>query len=126
MLKLFKGLVPTILALIAWVPDSLAADTTLVYVSARNCGYCRGYEAQLENQIKALAKHHNTDYRVVSVASFANISDEQEYPADLKWIARSAHLTNLTPTFLLISGKKIIKTALGTEQLTAYIVPLIQ
>jgi thiol-disulfide isomerase/thioredoxin len=126
MLRLLKALIIAVVMIVVTVPYSFAAEMSLIYVSAKNCGYCRAYEASLEDQIKAIAKKHHTTYRTVSVESFADISKEQDYPADLKWIAKNADLQNLTPTFLLITGQKIIKRASGTGQLAAYIVPVLQ
>jgi len=126
MLGLLKSSCMAVLIGLLFVPLSYAAETTLIYISAKNCGYCRAYEASLEDQVKSIAKKHHTVYRTVSVASFAYISDEQDYPPDLKWIAKTANLQNLTPTFLLISGQKIVKRALGTGQLAAYIMPLLE
>jgi len=126
MLRLLKSSVIAAFLGLLFLPVSYAAETSLIYISAKNCGYCRAYEASLEDQVKSIAKKHNTAYRTVSVPSFANISDEQDYPPDLKWIAKTANLQNLTPTFLLISGQKIVKRALGTGQLAAYIMPLLE
>jgi hypothetical protein len=113
------------LQLVSSMPSS-AANMSIIYVSARNCGYCRGYEASMEDKIKAEAKKNLVEYRTVSVASFANISNEEEYPADLKWIPKTIRMENLTPTFLLISGHTVLKLAMGTDQLSAYIIPMIQ
>ncbi|MEI6399672.1 MAG: hypothetical protein WCO71_12960 [Pseudomonadota bacterium] len=126
MLSLLKSGVLAAFISLFFMPFAHAAETSLIYISARNCGYCRAYEASLEDQVKLVAKKHHTTYRTVSVASFANISDEQDYPPDLKWIAKTANLQDLTPTFLLISGQKIVKRALGTGQLAAYIMPLLE
>jgi len=71
MLSLLKsGVLAAFIGLLI-MPFAHAAETSLIYISARNCGYCRAYEASLEDQVKLVAKKHHTTYRTGSSPKIA-------------------------------------------------------
>lgn len=106
--------------------ESLASNLTVIYVGAKNCPSCKAFEYQSEETLKELINERRYIYRRVIVASFANISDKNEYPQDLQWLIDAAQLKSGTPLFLVLDKKKIILKVWGEGPLKEQIFPILQ
>jgi hypothetical protein len=116
MLKYFTKLISAVI-LVSFFGNSIgfAGNMTVVYIGAKNCPNCRKYEANDEqNFVKAL-KSKKASYKTVMVESFADISQEADYPKELKFIPKEGQLSRGTPHFVLLDGKNIILSVKGYD-----------
>ena len=112
------------------MPADQAADParplTLVYLGARNCGYCLDWEGDEELAFLASAERREITYRRLIFASFRDLTSDQVWPADLVWIRDELGITGGTPQYVIVRGREVLLSAIGTDEWDGYVLPTLR
>lgn len=112
------------------MPADQAADParplTLVYLGARNCGYCLEWEGDQEQAFLASAERRAITYRRLIFASFRDLTVDRVWPADLVWIRDELGITGGTPRYVVVRGRELLLSAVGTDDWSGIVLPTLR
>lgn len=103
-----------------------AAQDMVVYIGAKDCTYCREWEAQFEKRFRELCAAHQIQFRVIEVATLRNIRDERYWPDDLKPLLAKFSSRTGSPHFLAVAGSRVIVDTFGIVNWKKQILPLVE
>jgi hypothetical protein len=99
-----------------------AGKPTLIYLSAKDCPTCRGWERKYQPPFEKSAARKKIVWREVSVATVWHINRKAEWPADLEWLRKQVP-ESATPRFYLIRGDHLLVKGDGVSGWTDAILP---
>jgi len=99
---------------------------TLVYLRAENCHYCLSWERNVEPKWLASVERGKLSYRALSFATFKDLTTDDVWPADLKWIRDELNVKKGTPRWVLVKDREVLAKALGTNHWGDIMMPAIQ
>jgi len=101
------------------------ADGRMVlYVSARDCHYCREWEQyHRETFVQGLSKN-GIGWRELEVTTLHDVKRDSDWPAEIKWVRDANPAMKGTPWFFVINGRTIEKAIFGTVRWQTAIAPL--
>jgi hypothetical protein len=85
-----------------------AAQMTVVYLGAKDCGACQRFDAYEKNAFKAKVAAKGMDFREVKVDSLRYIRQLDGWPADLMWLHDSLQSEAGVPWFFVVRGSEIV------------------
>jgi len=115
-----------VFAVCGWVMPAAAAQDTVIYIGAKDCKYCRDWEAQYEQKFKAQCAARHVQFRAIEVATLRNIRDERYWPNDLKPLLAKFSSRTGSPHFLAVAGSRVIVDTHGILNWKKLILPLVE
>ncbi len=99
---------------------------TVIYIGARNCGYCLEWEGEEERQFLASETRKRLTYRRLIFRSFRNVTSNGVWPGDLVWVRDRLGIRSGTPRFIVVREQEILLTTSGTEAWSYEVLPLVR
>lgn len=99
---------------------------TLVYLRAANCHYCLSWERNVEPKWLASAERGKVSYRALSFATFKDLTTDNVWPDDLKWIREELNVRKGTPRWVLVRDREVLAKAFGSNHWGDIMMPAIQ
>jgi hypothetical protein len=101
-------------------------DLTLIYVGARDCGFCRWWEAEDEPAFLASGERGRVSYRRLIFERFADTTSDAVWPEDIRWVRDTLGIRQGTPRFVLIERGQIVLHTGGINGWREEVLPRIQ
>lgn len=99
---------------------------TLVYLRAANCPYCLSWERNVEPKWLASVERGKVSYRALSFATFRDLTTDDVWPTDLKWIRDELNVKKGTPRWILVKDREVLAKALGSNHWGDIMMPAIE
>lgn len=99
---------------------------TLVYLRAPNCPFCLSWERSTEPQWLESSERAKLSYRALSFATFKDLTQDEVWPDDLKWIRDELNIRSGTPRWVLVEGREVLGKALGSNRWDSVMMPEIR
>ena len=105
-------------------PVARADARMVLYVGARDCSYCRQWEAAHRDAFAAGLKKNGIGFRELIVTTLRDVRRETDWPDDIKWVRNANSSMKGTPWFFVLNGGVTEKSAYGTVRWETAIAPL--
>ena len=99
---------------------------TVIYIGAKNCGYCLEWEDETERQFLASEERKRVTYRRLIFASFRDLTSDRVWPNDLIWVRDRLGIRRGTPRYIVTREQEILLTTYGTTAWTFDVLPLVR
>lgn len=104
--------------------DDLRKDVFILGIMARDCDFCREWNAYERATFERLCREARVRFREVEVTRFTDIREASAWPADLKPLLAKIAYSDGTPRFLVVHEGKIIQHTVGLTQYRRGILPM--
>lgn len=106
-------------------PDP-SRPVSVLYIRSDSCPYCRRWEAVAEQRWLASDTRPKVVYRVLDFPHFRDISGDDGWPADLRWVREQEGLKRGTPRYIVIRDREVLISEYGTASWLNDVLPLIR
>lgn len=103
-----------------------SGDITVVYLGAYDCFYCQQWEARAKGELLESNEGKAVRFYEVMGRTLREPIVEQNFPDELKWLARKLGPSRGVPRFLLVIDGQVARSVYGTNDYEMVFLPALR